>query len=56
MKEKIPYGNNVWTERKIILKTILKCTLDSAGSGHVPETGCCEQGNETSSSIKQMNY
>ena len=30
LKEKIPYGNNVRAERKIILKTVLKCTLDSS--------------------------
>jgi hypothetical protein len=50
-KEKVPYGNEVWAESEIILKTALKFTLNSAGSGNVLGTGCCEHGNESSSSI-----
>lgn len=30
LKEKIPYGNNVRAEKKIILKTVLKYTPDSS--------------------------
>jgi hypothetical protein len=56
IKEKIPYENNVWAERKIILKTVSKCTMDSSVSGHVLKTGCCEHGNESSSSVSQINY
>jgi hypothetical protein len=32
MKDKIPYENNVWAERKIILKTVSKCKMDSSVS------------------------
>jgi hypothetical protein len=37
------------------IKKILKCTMDSSASGHVIKTGCCEQGDESSSLKLKLN-
>jgi hypothetical protein len=48
---------DVGVDGRIILKWIsegervIKCGLDSSGSGEGPVAGCCEHGNESSSSI-----
>jgi hypothetical protein len=47
--------NTIWEQRvgreENNIKNGLKCTMDSSGSGHVLETGCCERGYESSSFI-----
>jgi hypothetical protein len=34
---------------------MVKCGLDSSGSVQEPVAGCCEHGNESSGSIKDMD-
>jgi hypothetical protein len=42
---KIDQGNRIWT-----------CGLDLPGSGEGPVVGCCEYGDEVSSSIKGVKF
>jgi hypothetical protein len=45
----------IWKDIRRDLKDI-GCGMDSSGSGYVPVAGSCEQGNATSSFIKDGSF